>query len=384
MKNVKLGLCILALSLASSLAQSAIAAESATSAEKAPIELQDMGSFMFGGSLKTAANGDTFHGDHGYAQYFIPSHSKNLPIIMWHGGGESGKSWETTSDGRDGFWQIFTRAQWPVVIIDQPRRGRAGRTDAQVKQSSVPTDNSESVAWNTFRLGTWVPPGKPTFFKNSQFPQGDKSVDQFMRWQTPNTGIEAFPDKATRDFMGNAGAALLKDTGPAILMTHSFSGQYGWATAIAAPDQVKGIIAFEPGEFAFPDNDVPADIPSKIKFLAEAGNAPQLVSEKEFQVLTRMPILIIMGDNISDKESNNFGVELWRVVKKRATQFVDTVNRHGGHAELVILPDVGIHGNTHFAFADKNNIQVANLVKNYLHQQGLDSATQGYHLNKLP
>lgn len=381
MKIKRFFLCALAISLPLSFGWSAGPARPVTT-NKAPIVLNDMGSFMFGGITKTDEDGDTFHGDHGYAQYYIPTESRRYPVIMWHGGGESGKSWETTADGRDGFWQIFTRAHWPVVIIDQPRRGRAGRTDAVVTASAVPTDHKESMAWNTFRIGPWIPPGKAGVFKNSQFPQDPASVEQFMRWQTPNTGEEPFPDKATRDFMGKTGAQLLHDTGPAVLMTHSFSGQYGWATAMAAPGQVKAIVAFEPGEFAFPDSDAPADIVTKMNFVAKA-NAPQLVPAGQFTELTRMPVLVILGDNITDKESTIFGVELWRVNKLRAQQFVDTINRHGGHATLINLPDIGIHGNTHFAFADKNNQQIARLVTDYLHQRGLDMTGPQFTLRDM-
>lgn len=381
MKTDRFLLCVLAISLPMSLGWSAEPAR-AVAKHNAPIVLNDMGSFMFGGTTKIDAEGDTFHGDHGYAQYYIPAESRRYPVIMWHGGGESGKSWETTADGRDGFWQIFTRARWPVVIIDQPRRGRAGRTDSVVTVSTVPTDHKESMAWNTFRIGPWTPPGKPSVFHNSQFPQEPAAVDQFMRWQTPNTGEEPFPDKATRDFMGKTGAQLLHDTGPAILMTHSFSGQYGWATAMAAPEQVKAIVAFEPGEFAFPDDDMPADITTQMDFVARA-NTPQGVSANQFAALTRVPILVIIGDNITNKESNIFGVELWRVNKLRAQQFVDTINRHGGHARLINLPDLGIHGNTHFAFADKNNQQIATLVTDYLHQQGLDMTGPQFTLRDM-
>ena len=158
----------------------------AASETKSPIQLSDMGSFMFAGSVKKASDGETFHGDHGYAQYFIPVHNHSLPVVMWHGGGQSGKSWESTPDGRDGFWQIFTRAGWPVFIIDQPRRGRAGRTYVADSHSQIPTDNKESMAWNTFRLGTWIPPGKPQAFKNTEFPQNPYSLEQFMRWPPPS------------------------------------------------------------------------------------------------------------------------------------------------------------------------------------------------------
>lgn len=351
----------------------------ANSEVKKPIMLSDMGSFMFAGSVNTSSNGETFHGDHGYAQYFIPEHSHSLPVVMWHGGGQSGKSWESTPDGRDGFWQIFTRAGWPVFIIDQPRRGRAGRTAVADSSSQIPTDNKESMAWNTFRLGTWVPPAKPQSFKNTAFPQGPYSLEQFMRWQTPNTGPEPFPDAKERQFQGQSVASLFKKIGPGILMTHSQSGQYGWETAMQVPELVRAVVAFEPGAYAFPESDQPADVPTKISFVA-TGTAPQVVTDARFKNLTRMPIVIYFGDNITDEPSPVFGVELWRVIKIRAQQFVDTVNRHGGHATLVDLPSIGIHGNTHFIFADKNNAQISKMIQDYLVQQHLSGTGSSYML----
>ena len=57
---------------------------------------------------------------------------------------------------------------------------------------------------------------------------------------------------------------------------------------------------------------------------------------------------------------------------KMAQQFVDTVNKHGGKAELVRLPKVGIKGNTRFLFSDLNNAQVADHIANWLQRKGLD------------
>lgn len=360
------------------LSMAAQGADSVPSSTKL-IQLTDMGSFMFAGNVKTAADGETFHSDHGYAQYFIPAHSHSLPIVMWHGGGQSGKSWESTPDGRDGFWQIFTRAGWPVFIIDQPRRGRAGRTETADSSSQIPTDNKESMAWNTFRLGKWAPPGKPTWFAGSAFPAGAAALNQFMRWQTPNTGPEPFPDAKERDFQGQAVSRLFERTGPGILMTHSLSGQYGWETAMQSPELVKAVIAYEPGAFAFPQSDLPPDVPTKNAFVA-SGTAPQVVSDAQFKNLLKMPIVVFYGDNIADKPDAIFGVEVWRVIKIRAQQFVDTVNRHGGHATLIDLPAKGIHGNTHFIFADKNNQQIAAITEAFLAQHNLAGSQQQYVL----
>ena len=65
-----------------------------------PITLKTMGSLFFGGTVSRAADGATFHGDHGYAQYYIPQNSRNYPLVMWHGIGQSGKTYESTPDGR--------------------------------------------------------------------------------------------------------------------------------------------------------------------------------------------------------------------------------------------------------------------------------------------
>lgn len=45
---------------------------------EAPITLRTMGSFLFGGMVTPTADGATFHGDHGYAQYFIPAFSNAI------------------------------------------------------------------------------------------------------------------------------------------------------------------------------------------------------------------------------------------------------------------------------------------------------------------
>ena len=93
--------------------------------KREPLILERQGSFAFGGTVVTGTNGDTFHGDHGYVQFQIPPNARNLPLVMWHGGGQMGKTWESTPDGRDGYQTIFVRRGFSTYIIDQPRRGRA-------------------------------------------------------------------------------------------------------------------------------------------------------------------------------------------------------------------------------------------------------------------
>jgi hypothetical protein len=344
----------------------------------APLTVSKMGSFFFGGKVVRNAAGDTFHADQGYAQYVIPQRAREFPLVMWHGLGQSGKTWESTFDGRDGYLQIFTQLGWPVYIIDQPRRGRAGNTLAvENKPTDIPNLVSEASSWETFRIGKWDPPGAPSFFPGVQFPHDQWAIDQFFGQSTPDTGSEPFPDANQRDFMGRTVAKLFERTGPAVLLTHSHSGQYGWVTAMEVSNMVKAVVAYEPGEFSFPDNEVPSAVATPNKLL-ESFMAPQLVPEKDFVELTKFPILIIYGDNISSTPSTNFGAELWRLARERAKQFIAAVNHHGGNAQLLELPNIGIYGNTHFPMSDLNNRQVAEQLSQWLHSKGLDIDGRGY------
>ncbi|MNH44666.1 hypothetical protein D3C79_1068950 [compost metagenome] len=50
----------------------------------------------------------------------------------------------------------------------------------------------------------------------------------------------------------------------------------------------------------------------------------------------------------------------------------DAVNKHGGNVRLIHLPEIGIKGNTHFPMSDLNNVQIADLVSEFLTEKHLD------------
>ena len=60
--------------------------------------------------------------------YQIPVNARKFPLVLWHGFGQFSKTWETTPDGREGYQNIFLRRRFGVYLIDQPRRGNAGRS----------------------------------------------------------------------------------------------------------------------------------------------------------------------------------------------------------------------------------------------------------------
>jgi hypothetical protein len=97
----------------------------------------------------------------------------------------------------------------------------------------------------------------------------------------------------------------------------------------------------------------------------------------DFEKLTKIPIQVVYGDNIPETVNPVPGPDLWRARRIMARAFVAAVNRHGGDAQFLSLPDIGIRGNTHFIFTDLNNVRIADLMSKYLHEKGLDKRGNG-------
>jgi hypothetical protein len=329
-----------------------------------PLVIQEQGSFAVGGTVirepgtfdpikQGAFNpngvspaGQTLHGDHAYVFYQVPADARTLPLIFWHGHGQSAKTWETTPDGREGFQNIFLREKYGVYLIDQPRRGRAARATEGTTIAATPDDQ---LWFGIFRLGAW-----PDLYEGAQFSKEPEALNQFFRQMVPNTG----PYNA--DVNIAAVSELFNKIGNGILVTHSQSGGPGWRTAIKN-DKVRAIVSFEPGgDFVFPEGEAPAAIE-----LAGRTVTPPTVPLEEFKRLTQIPIVVYYGDNIPAGPSENPGQEQWRV-------WGDAVNRHGGDVTIVHLPEVGVRGNTHFPMSDLNSARIAELMSDWLTEKALN------------
>jgi hypothetical protein len=355
-------------------ASPALAQQSAPGGQTAPstpIVLVDQGSFAVGGTFITNAgtfdpvatlpDGQTIHGDHAYVQYQIPQKARKFPLVMWHGGGQFSKTWETTPDGRDGFQNIFLRRNFSTYILDQPRRGRAGRATTNGTITAVPGPGAtgEQGIFIRFRLGIW-----PNYFSNAQFSHDSEALNQWWRQQTPDTAT------TSNAVATDAPAALFNKIGPAVLLTHSASGVLGWITATKSAN-VKGIYAYEPIQQVFPDTQLPASVPSGP--LGPIVGVP--IPLADFMKLTKIPIEIIWGDNFptpGQAPSPYPDIEIWQGRMQMAQMFVDLINSYGGNAHLTHLPDIGIRGNTHFEMSDLNNAQIADLLSKWLTTNKLD------------
>ena len=328
-----------------------------------PVTIKEQGSFMAGGTVVTSPgeykdseptnfDGETLHGDHAYVFYQKPVKAKKNSIVFLHGYGQSGKSWESTPDGRDGFQNIFLEKGYSTYIVDQPRRGRAGQSTVPRNLTARPDDQ---LWYNNFRIGQW-----PNIYNNVSVPRDKESREQFFRQMTPDTGD--FDQKVIRDAM----VKVFEKSGNGVLVTHSAGGGPGWDTAIAS-DKVKGVIALEPGTFPFPKGKLPEVEKTTSPFPASGYE----VSETEFKKLTKIPIVVYFGDNIPTELTDNWGLDNWRIRVNLAKKWEKMMNEAGGDVKVVMLPDIGIKGSTHFMMADLNNREVANAMEKWMKEKGL-------------
>lgn len=328
------------------------------------IEIKEQGSIMVGGTVISEdgefdnknifdSQGQTLHGDHAYIFYQIPTNTRKHKLVFLHGADQSSKAWETTPDGREGFQNIFLRKKYSVYLVDQPRRGKAGRSTVSHTVNATPNDQ---LWYSMFRIGNYPKP-----FDGVQFATDKKSLDNFFRQITPNTG------PYDPQIIAYSISELFNQIDKGILITHSQGGGPGWYSAIKNPN-IKAVIAFEPGSgFVFPKGEAPQPMPSLTSTLTA-----EEISLQDFMKLTHIPIIIYYGDNIPETPSDIPGLDNWRVRLKMAKIWAETVNKYGGDAKVVHLPEVGIFGNTHFLFADLNNQEIADIMENFLEEKGLN------------
>ncbi len=282
-----------------------------------------------------------------------------------HGGGGTGRVWESTPDGREGFQTLMLRRGFPVYIVDFPRRGRAsspsfngpfGTLAGKPEVANRTGRAGLQHAWSRWRLG----PKYPEVFPVQAFPM--QAVDSFMQHLVPT--VSDNPEIIT-----GALIKLLEKIGPAILVTHSQSGLFGWLAGARSPS-VMGIVSYEPG-FVFEKGQVPAPIP--LYQGSQLSGTP--VTPAEFDNLARIPLQVVYGDNIPKQPIPDLVADGRRAQVVTSVMFVNALNKKGsggGNASVLHLPDVGLFGNSHFMFSDLNNVQVADQLSKFLNEKGLD------------
>ncbi len=279
--------------------------------------------------FKVDPNGDYQTGQM-YVQYYKQAAPKaKYPLLLWHGGGLTGVSWETKPDGRPGFQDFFLRAGHDLYVSDSAERGRSSFSRTPEVYKTEPQFRTANEAWSLFRFGPNGSYGARKTFDGVQFPVDQ--LEQFgkqgvARWLDSDAMIQAAYD------------ALIDKICPCVVMTHSQGGLFGFNAALRAPDKIKALISLEPG------TPPPA----------------QKVDDR----VKGIPFLVVWGDFIDQSA-------YWTQKVPPIRQFTDALAAHGGRVDWVDLPKIGIKGNTHMLMMDKNSEEIATLVQKWMISQGL-------------
>ncbi len=361
----------------------ASAPAAAASAEEPPMVLAKTGYLFAGGKIDSSVPGSPMTG-HMYVEYFIPKTLTHpYPIVMIHGGSQTGTNFTGTPDGREGWAQYFVRRGHAVYVVDQVARGRSAhfsQSQGKVADGNLARTEQRFVAperfnlWPQAKLHTqWPGTGKP----------GDPSFDAFYATQFPSLVSFQKQQEINRD----AAIALFDKIGPAVLMIHSQSGTFIWPIADARPNLVKAVIAVEPNgppvyetEFKgapewFADmgnrkrwglGEVPITYDPPLKDGEELAvvrqdkpDKPDLVRcwqqaepARKLPKLANIPMLIVVSE-ASYHASYDHCTANW-------------LTQAGVRNTMIRLGDVGVHGNGHMMMLEKNSDDIARVMREWL------------------
>lgn len=318
---------------------------------KKPLVLASQGSFFVGGETKSVtgsgpnAQAAPVTGDitvnQMYVQYQSPVNGdRHVPVVMVHGCCLSSKTWETTPDGRMGWSEYFVRKNHSVYLADQVSRARSGFDGSKinaVRTGAVPPSQlpnvltaSHQTAWSVFRFG----PEFGKTFPDGQFPI--EAVDELYKQMIPDLNSLLPTPNPTWINM----AALAVKLKGAVLIGHSESGFFPEQAALIDPSGVRGIVSIE----------MPCATDLK---------------PAQLSTLAKIPTLVMFGDHLGDVK-NSAGVANWAMNFETCKTFVKQVAGVGGDAQMMYLPEMNIKGNSHMLMQDRNNLQLADLILDWM------------------
>jgi pimeloyl-ACP methyl ester carboxylesterase len=350
--------------------------------DRHPLEIADQGCFFAGGRYVDAGNGPMMAGQM-FVQYQIPKRRRHpIPLVMIHGGGQTAANFLGTPDGRRGWADYFVANGYAVYLVDQPGRGRSGYFRSYGKSAHRNTASVEGRFAAPERLGSW-----PQAALHTQWPgegrAGDPAFDQFYASQ-----VESMEDVAALEgMMREAGSALLDRIGPALLLTHSQGGPFGWTIADARPALTRGILAVEPNgapvyevKFTGPPDYFEEDTVTRpwgitrgpLSFTPAAATAADMKFERQEKPDRPGCVCCWLQAKPARQLPNLKGIPILIVTAEASyhAPYDHCTSRFlrqaGVEHEFVRLAEVGIHGNGHMMMLEKNNLEIAEYLRQWI------------------
>ncbi|EJL25222.1 hypothetical protein PMI01_04440 [Caulobacter sp. AP07] len=327
-----------------------------------PLVLKARGSFFVGGRSVEQKAGEILLGpddsvtvDQMYVEYMVPTGKTKAPVVMIHGAGLSGKSYDTTPDGRMGWYEYFVRKGHPTYVVDQVGRARSGFNQAAINNRLSGASSAPSTPVAPTGPGAPAPMGPGAFrfgdrvgvWTNFRF--GPRFGEAFPGAQFPVEAVselskQAIPDLTSQTPSPNPTLKALSDLAidldGAVLISHSQSGPFPMDASLIDPRGVAGIVAVEPG----------------------ACRASY--TDEQIAKLAKIPTLVVFGDNLSAQ--TGLSSLTWQNRLDGCRAYAARIKAAGGQADIVATAERGIRGNSHMLMQDKNNIQIADIILQWM------------------
>jgi hypothetical protein len=351
----------------------------------APLTIEDQGSFFVGGVKKITDHAsvpplpaaptpppDAPHQitiGQMYVQFQIPARKYGgWPVIMVHGSAHTAAALESTPDGREGWYPYFVRKGVPSYVVDQSGRGRSGFDESVFNEGKGPgipriTDDGAWTNWfghlvpanSNIRTGRLVPHGdaadpdpNPDKFQHVAplFPLD--AVDEYYKQLVPNgevtlpgsTCASCDPKELSpaNTWTPQNLATLVEQLGGAVVVTHSQAGIMGHHMARILKERghlnlLKGLVTLE-GSCSMPNSGLTA---------ADFDNIPYMALKGDYTVTSMVCQETV--DAINARRASKQGT---------------------AKADYLKLDEMGILGVTHMMMLDKKNLEIADVIYNWI------------------
>ena len=374
-----LSACTASLVLAATASEAQTPASIPDSVKVVDSHVAKQGYFYVGGHYVGAPGKEVMIGQM-YVEVWAPAKVLHpYPLVLFHGASSTGTTWMQTPDGRPGWAHFFVDQGYIVYIVDQPARGRSGyNAEFQGKQIVTTAPGAQRNTTATSTQGNWPQAKLSTQYPGTGPDRGTMGNPVFDAGYARSVAyLES--NEETQKLIQNAGTALLDKIGPAILLTHSQAGPFGWILADARPKLVKGIVAVEPSGPPFRNSTRsveparpwgPTDIaltyappiqsPQELKVETQSVADGKDLERCTLQTGTPHTLPNLAGIPIAIITSPaSYHAPYDHCTSKYLTQ-AGVANEH------ILLADKGISGNGHVMPSELNSLVVAQLIADWL------------------
>jgi pimeloyl-ACP methyl ester carboxylesterase len=342
--------------------------------------------FFYAGGRYEGEAGKEVMGDAMYTEVWVPKQIRHpYPVVFFHGNGQSGAVWRQTPDGRAGWAYYLVSQGYTVYMVDYPARGRSPYVPGIDGKLGIRTATELGQIWTApvtsggnfprMKLYTQWPSDSPM-----KGMRGDPVFDNFIKGQ-----MQFVNDQEALTVP--AGVALLDAIGtPVILLSHSQGGGMGFDVANLRPKLIAGMVAIEPGgpqigaadtakveyERVNPKSwglttmpfqfDPPINDPSQLKVHLVPSERPGdevgcYLQDEPVHKLVSFENMRILSLSAEGTYHRVFDVCIpkW-------------LNQAGAKDDFVRLEDVGIHGNMHEMFLDRNSDEIIKFIDGWLNK----------------